>query len=305
MNNKITHRIKTITEYHDVMGLAKPEHPSVSVVNYESIKLPCITEMSLVFDFYAITLDRSFKGKMKYGQQQGDFEEGVLFFMAPGQVFEIDLDEAKATNRSGWLLLIHPDFLYHTSLAKTIKQYEFFSYSINEALFLSHREETLILEIMQKMAQEYQSSIDKFSQPVIVAQLELLLTYSDRYYQRQFITRQIVNHTILDRLESLLAKCFTTAALAENGIPTVQQVATALNVSPGYLSGLLKSLTGQSTQQYIHAKIIENAKLRLSTTSLSVSEIAYELGFDHPQSFSRLFKSKTNISPLEFRAGAN
>jgi AraC family transcriptional activator of pobA len=305
MENKILHKIKTIREYHKVMGLPKPEHPLISVINYESLNLPCKARMSLMFDFYSISLDRNFKGSMKYGQQQGDFDEGVLFFMAPGQVFEIDVKKGETIARSGWLLLIHPDFLWGTSLAKTIKQYEYFSYSANEALFLSEKEETAILGIMQNITQEYQANIDKFSQPVILAQLELLFTYADRFYQRQFISRRIANHSILNRLEDLLNTYFKSDVLATDGIPTVQQIADSLNVSPGYLSGLLKVLTGQSTQHYIHDKVIENAKEKLSTTSLSVSEIAYELGFDHPQSFSRLFKAKTNFSPLAFRASFN
>lgn len=305
MENKVLHRIKTISEYHKVMGLFKPEHPLISVIDYESINLPCKAQMSLMLDFYSISLDRNFKGKMKYGQEQGDFDEGVLFFMSPGQIFEIDVEKGKMINRSGWLLLIHPDFLWNTNLAKTIKQYDYFHYSANEALFLSDKEESAILEIMKKMAQEYQANIDKFSQPVILAQLELLLTYADRFYQRQFITRKITNHTILIRLEDLLNKYFKSDVLETQGIPSVQQIAASLNISQGYLSGLLKVLTGQSTQQYIHDKIIENAKEKLSTTSLSISEIAYQLGFEHPQSFSRLFKTKTNFSPLEFRESFN
>ena len=305
MENKTLHKIKTISEYHRVMGLPKPEHPLISVINYDSINLPCKAQMSLMFDFYSVSLDRDFKGRMKYGQQQGDFDEGILFFMAPGQVFEIDVEKGKMIDRSGWLLLVHPDFLWGASLAKTIKQYEYFSYSANEALFQSEKEETAILGIMQNIVQEYQANIDKFSQPVILAQLELLFTYADRFYQRQFISRKIANHTILTRLEDLLNTYFKSEALATDGIPTVQQIATSLHVSPGYLSGLLKVLTGQSTQHYIHDKVIENAKEKLSTTSLSVSEIAYGFGFDHPQSFSRLFKTKTNFSPLAFRASFN
>lgn len=305
MKKKVLHRIKTISEYHSVMGLPRPEHPLISVINYNSIELPCRAQMSLVFDFYSVSLDRDFKGKMKYGQQLGDFDEGVLFFMSPGQVFTVDVEKGNIINRSGWMLLVHPDFLWSTPLAKNIRQYEYFDYSANEALFLSEKEEAAIVGILENMAQEYQSNIDKFSQPVIIAQLELLLTYADRFYQRQFITRKIANHTVLDHLEDLLNACFMSDALAADGLPTVQYVAASLNVSPGYLSGLLKALTGRSTQQYIHDKVIANAKEKLSTTNLSVSEIAYALGFDHPQSFSRLFKAKTNFSPLEFRAGFN
>lgn len=301
MENKVLLKVKTISEYHKAMGLPKPEHPLISVINYEFITLPCKTQRNLIFDFYSIALDRNFKGKMKYGQRHGNFDKGILFLMAPGQVFGIDIEKGETTNRSGWLLLIHPDFLWNTSLAKTIKQYDYFSYSVHEALFLSDKEEATIVRIMQNMAQEYQANIDQFTQPVIIAQLELLLTYADRFYQRQFMRRKGINHTILNRLEDLLNKYFNNEALIKGRLPTVQYLAASLNISPGYLSGLLKALTGQNTQQYIHSKLIEHAKEKLSTTNLSVSEIAYELGFEHPQSFSRLFKVKTNFSPLEFR----
>jgi AraC family transcriptional activator of pobA len=201
--------------------------------------------------------------------------------------------------------LIHPDLMWNTPLAKTIKQYEYFDYSVNEALFVSEKEEVTIIEIMKNIQQEYRSNIDKFSQDLIIAQLELLFTYSERFYNRQFITRKRSSHEILDRLEDLLTNYFNSIDLAKKGLPSVQYIADALNVSPNYLSGLLKVLTGQSTQQHIHDKLIEKAKEKLSTTSLSVSEIAYELGFEHSQSFSKLFKTKTNFSPLEFRQSFN
>ncbi|MCF0062832.1 AraC family transcriptional regulator [Dyadobacter chenwenxiniae] len=304
MQNKVIHRLKTISEYHKVMGLPKPEHPLISVIDYGSVQLQCMANKSYVFDFYSILLDRDFKGNMKYGQQSGLFEEGVMFFMLPGQVFEVDA-YGKEINRSGWLLLIHPDFLWKTALAKTIKNYDYFNYSVNEALFLTDKEEKSVLAIMENMAQEYRNNIDKFSGPVIIAQLELLLTYADRFYQRQFITRKISGHSILDRLESMLDQYFKSGKLTVDGMPTVQYVAASLNLSAGYLSGLLKTLTGKSTQHYIQDKLIEHAKIQLSMTDQSVSEIAYGLGFEHPQSFSRLFKAKTSLSPLDFRASFN
>ncbi len=299
-------RIKTISEYHKVMGLPKPEHPLISVINLASINPPAGKgAINLVFDFYSISLKRISNAKMKYGQQKYDFDEGLMFFMSPNQVFGIETEQGAIVKRSGCLLLVHPDFLWNTPLAKIIKKYEYFSYSVHEALFLSDKEETMIINLMQNMAQEYHSNIDKFSQDVIIAQLELLLTYSERFYNRQFITRKISNHRILDRLEDILTKYFNNENLAEKGLPTVHYIAETLNVSQGYLSGLLKALTGQNTQQYIHDKLLEKAKEKLSTTDLSVSEIAYELGFEHPQSFSKLFKTKTKLSPLEFRASFN
>ncbi len=299
-------RIKTISEYHQLMGLPKPEHPLVSVINFESIKkLPYSESISLIFDFYSISLKRDFNAKMKYGQQQYDFDEGILFFMSPGQVFGIEMEKGVALKHTGWMLLVHPDFLWNTSLAKTIRRYEFFNYSVNEALFLSDKEETIIIGLLQNIKQEYHSNIDKFSQDLIIAQIELLLTYSERFFHRQFITRKITNHKILNRLEEILDEYYVSDKLLQKGLPTVQFIAGALNVSPNYLSDLLKVLTGQSTQQHIHDKLIEKAKEKLSTTDLSVSEIAYELGFEHPQSFSKLFKTKTSQSPLEFRHSFN
>lgn len=202
-------------------------------------------------------------------------------------------------------MIVHPDFLWNTSLAKKIKHYDFFSYSVHEALHLSEKEEILITGLMQNIGQEYHANIDKFSQDVIIAQLELVLTYAERFYHRQFLTRRITNYKLLDRLEAFFADYFNGNSLEKKGLPTVQSIADALNVSPNYLSAMLSVLTGQSTQQHIHDKLIEKAKERLSTTDLTVSEIAYELGFEHSQSFNHLFKKKTNRSPLEFRNSFN
>jgi AraC family transcriptional activator of pobA len=306
MSNIPLLRIKTISQYHEVMGLPKPEHPLITVVNLATIKHPHGDgPLRLVFDFYSISLKRMHNAKLKYGQQDYDFNEGVMFFMSPGQVFGIEINKDVQAKRTGWLLLIHPDFFWNTPLAKTIKQYEYFDYSVHEALYLSDKEEGIITGIIKSIEQEYHSNIDKFSQDIIIAQLEVLLNYSERFYQRQFITRKINNHQILNRLEEILAEYFNSEELASKGLPTVHFIAETLNVSPNYLSGMLKTLTGQSTQQHIHDKLIEKAKEKLSTTDLSISEIAYQLGFEHSQSFSKLFKSKTNVSPLEFRHSFN
>jgi AraC-like DNA-binding protein len=299
-------RIKTISEYHRVMGLPKPEHPLISVIDLTTTNhITGDAPISIVFDFYSISLKRNFNAKFRYGQQRYDFDEGTMFFISPGQVFGVEVEKGAVIHRSGWLLLIHPDFIWNTPLAKTIKQYEFFDYSVHEALFLSEKEEAIITGMMQSIQQEYHTNIDKFTQDVLIAHVELLLKYAKRFYERQFITRKISNHQILGRLEDLLTAYFNGDELAKNGLPTVAHIAEALNVSPGYLSGLLKVLTGLNTQQHIHQKLIEKAKEKLSTTSSSVSEIAYELGFEHPQSFSKLFKTKTNFSPLEFRQSFN
>ena len=307
MNSQKIFRFNTITEYHRAVGLPNPAHPLISVVHLDDIQQP-ISDIpfSLIYDFYSISLKKMQHARFIYGQQASDFDEGVLFFMSPGQLFGIDLPHNSEVKRpEGWMILIHPDFLWNTPLAKNIRQYEFFSYSVYEALYLSDKEEAMITAITRQIEQEYNANIDRFSQSVIIAQLELLLTYSERFYQRQFVTRKIASHELLTRLEDFLSAYFSSGALAQKGLPSVTLIAETLNISPGYLSSLLKSLTGQSTQQHLHNKLIELAKEKLSTTNLSISEIAYELGFEHLQSFSKLFKTKTNLSPMEFRQSFN
>ncbi|MGZ3884820.1 MAG: helix-turn-helix domain-containing protein [Bacteroidia bacterium] len=301
MTNQKPFRIKTITEFHRLRDLPPPEHPLISLVDYSRI---APAHGTVVFDYYSISIKRGV-GKMHYGQQEYDFDEGVMYFMAPNQVLRVEPDPNDTGQRSGWILLVHPDFLWNTPLAATIKKYEYFDYAVNEALFLSEKEEATLTTIVQNIQQEYRSNIDAFSQTIIISHIETLLNYADRFYQRQFITRKKANHQILDRLEKLLSDYFNGADIGTKGLPAVEDLAGSLNVSPGYLSGILKTLTGQSTQQHIHNKLIEKAKEKLSTTSLSVSEIAYSLGFGHPQSFSKLFKTKTDLSPLEFRASFN
>jgi AraC family transcriptional regulator, transcriptional activator of pobA len=291
-------RVKSISEYHRILGLPKPEHPLISVINLNETTRHSSDRNTInwVFDFYFIALKRMKGVKYQYGQQHYDFEDdGVLFFMSPNQVLSIEFDEKETAGKaSGWFLLIHPDFIWNTSLAKSIKQYDFFYYSVNEALLLSEKEEKILAGIIENIEQEYHSNIDNFSQDIIIAHIETLLRYSDRFYNRQFITRKKANHQILENLEKLLADYFENDDLISKGLPTVQYVSDKLNVSVSYLSRLLKVLTGQSTQQHIHDKLIEKAKEKLSTTDLSVSEIAYDLGFEHSQAFSRLFKSKTH-----------
>jgi AraC-like DNA-binding protein len=299
-------RFKTISEFHRFRNLPMPEHPLISIIDVSTVKhLHADEPKNLVFDFYSISLKRSFNARVKYGQQDYDFDEGIMNFMSPGQVFSITLAKDEALTPSGWLLLIHPDFLWNSTLSKKIRQYEFFDYAVNEALFLSEKEEGVISGILQNIGQEYRSNIDKFSQEIIIAQLEVLLKYAERFYQRQFITRRISSHQILVRLEDLLNVYFEGEEIKAKGLPTVSYVADALNVSAGYLASVLRSLTGLNTQQHIHLKLINKAKEKLSTTNASVSEIAYELGFEHIQSFSKLFKQKTKLSPLEFRASFN
>jgi AraC-like DNA-binding protein len=306
MEQSKVHRVKSISAFHKMKGLPSPQHPLISLFDYS--KVECSKEVNyknFVFDFYHISIKRTVGTRYKYGQRHYDFDNGVMFFIAPNQVFGIEPIAEIASPKSGWVLMIHPDFLWNTSLAKNIKRYDYFDYAINEALFLSEKEEHILNTIVQNIEQEYHTNLDQFSQQIIISQIETLLHYSERFYQRQFITRKAPNHKILEELESILNSYFNDEKRMNKGLPTVAYIAGLLNVSPVYLSSLLKSLTGQSTQQHVHEKLIEKAKEKLSTTKLSVSEIAYELGFEHAQSFSKLFKTKTKLSPLEFRQSFN
>lgn len=300
-------RIKTISAFHKLNFLPPPDHPLISVVAYEKVAAAKKDNplQPIVADYYSVSVKRGLSGKMRYGQQEYDFDEGIMYFLAPGQVLQPGPQTDATAKPSGWILLIHPDFLWNTALAKNIRGYGYFDYAVNEALFLSDKEEAVINSIVRNIQQEAQANMDNFTQRIIISQLETLFNYAERFYQRQFITRKISSHKILDRLEQFLSDYFNNDSIVENGLPTVQYIASALNTSPGYLSGLLKTLTGQNTQQHIHNKLIEKAKEKLSTTDLSVSEIAYELGFEHPQSFNKLFKAKTSLSPLAFRQSFN
>jgi AraC family transcriptional activator of pobA len=296
--------INSISELHRLLNLPKPEHPLVSVIDLGNLSCrfdPSIS--SFVYNFYSICIKKNFTGKLKYGQSYYDFDEGVMTFFSPGQVISTVIPNDMAM--TGCWLVIHPDFIQHYQLARTIKEYGYFTYAVHEALHLSDKEETLISGIMANIEQEYRSVIDQYSQDVIVSHIDLLLNYANRFYNRQFITRKQASHNLLTDLEDILSDYFNQANVQDLGLPTVQYISEKLNVSPTYLSDMLRKLTGQSTQQHIHTKLIEIAKERLATTSLSVSEIAYQLGFEYPQSFNKLFKSKMNVSPLEFRQSFN
>lgn len=296
-------RLHTISDLHRFNNISSPEHPLISLIDYSQISpTPDNQELRWVQEFYTISIKRNVSGKYRYGQQSYDFDEGLMTFFSPEQVISVQLIEEDASSSpSGWILAIHPDFLFGTPLATTIKKYPFLNYSVREALFLSEKEELIINDILQQIRQEYRANLDQFSQQIIINQLELLLNYAERFYHRQFLTRKVANHDILDRLEQYLEAYFDRDDVMEDGLPSVQEVAQHLSLSPDYLSSMLKSLTGQTTQQHIHQKIIEKAKVQLSTSDLSVSEIAFGLGFEHPQSFSKLFKNKTQQTPKEFR----
>lgn len=293
-------RVSSISQAHKMQGFAPSKHPLISVIECGAMK--AAPGLTAVLDFYLISVKRNCNN-LNYGQQKYDFDEGFMAFVAPNQVISGEKHEPEH-RPVGWMLAVHPDFFWGSPLAKKIKQYEYFGYSVREALFLSEYEEATINTIVDNIRHECNGNIDKFTQDIIISHIDTLLNYAERFYQRQFITRKISNHQILDKFSDLLDEYFNSDII-NKGLPTVEYISDALNVSPGYLRSVLKTLTGQNTQQLIHEKLINKAKERLSTTSLSVSEIAYELGFEHPQSFNKLFKTKTKVSPLEFRASFN
>jgi len=304
MKDKSHKVLNSISELHSLLKLKKPTHPSVSIISVEDVDVANlqITE-PLVLNFYVINVKSNCQGKIKYGQQYYDFDEGVMTFVAPTQ--RIELEEPSGSKADGWMLVIHPDFLHGYPLAKKIKDFGFFSYAVNEALHLSDKEEQVIKGIMQNLQEEIAAMIDGYTQDVVVSHIELLLNYSNRFYNRQFITRKKVSNDLLIKFEELLSTYFNSEEKETEGLPSVQYFSDKLFVSPNYLNDMLKSLTGQTTQQHIHNTVIEKAKELLSTTSLSVSEIAYQLGFEYPQSFNKLFKNKTQVTPLEFRQSFN
>lgn len=296
-------KINSISELHRMLSLPKPLHPLISLVDNTTMVMDeAYMKSSFVFNFFKVSFKKTLKGVFGYGQGYYDFDEGGMVFTAPNQLISI-IGEDK--EYEGYSLLIHPDFMAGYPLAKNIKSYGFFSYEANEALHLSDKEKTIILGVLANIQQELDGTIDDFSQDLMISYIEVLLNYSNRFYKRQFITRKAVNNDLLMQMEQALDNYFDKEEPLTNGLLTVESLAQQLNVSPRYLSDMLRSLTGQNAQQHIHDKMIEKAKVYLSTSRLTVAEIAYQLGFEHPQSFSKTFKRKTNVTPLEFRASFN
>lgn len=299
----LPYNYNSLTDLHRMLGLSKPKHPLISLIDNINRKIDYSNLPDLhTSTFYKISYKKNLRGQLKYGQHYYDFDEGGLFFVSPNQ---LTANSENNGDHSGYTLIFHPDFLLTYPLAKTIKQFGFFSYSANEALHLSDSEKETIVSIFKHIDAELQSRIDDFSQDVIISQIQSLLNYSNRFYKRQFITRKAVNSDLLQKTEEILDRYFNDEKLLIQGIPTVQYLSQQLNISPGYLSDMLRTLTGQNAQQHIQNKLIEKAKEKLSASTLSVSEIAYELGFEYSQSFCRLFKTKTSLSPLEFRQTFN
>ncbi|WP_158799524.1 AraC family transcriptional regulator [Pedobacter sp. L105] len=293
--------IDTITEYHQLANLSKPKHQLLSVIKFEDLNWkPEEQTISMVRNFYIVALKKNINTNFKYGQHGMDFEKGIMHFMSPKQVLTIESPVDEITNY-GWQLLIHPDFLLNTTLSKKIKQYEYFNYRFNQALPLSIEEEETVVHIINNIYLEQDKTADHNSHEIIIAQIELLLAYTERFYKGRD-SKEIKNESaLLDRLELLIDECLSNNSLSMAGIPSVEYISDQLHISANYLSRLLQKITGRSTKHYLQDKLIELAQEKLSATELSVSEIAYELGFNSSQSFSRLFKMKTNQTPTEFR----
>jgi len=295
-------KISSISELHDLLKLPKPLHPLVSLVdNTKMIVNKELLNRSFYLNFYKISYKFSEHGKMGYGQGYYDFNEGGMMFTAPGQILSTDAD----AEYCGYTLLVHPDFIRTYPLGKNIKKFGFFSYDTNEALHLSDQEKTIITGLLDNIRNELNTAIDEVSQDVIVSYIEVLLNYSNRFYKRQFITRKAVNSDILSKMEVILEDYFNKQETLTKGLPTVEFLASEMNLSPHYLSDMLRNLTGQNAQQHIHEKLIEKAKEYLTATNFSVSEVAYALGFEHPQSFNKLFKKKMEKTPLSYRQSFN
>jgi AraC family transcriptional activator of pobA len=298
----LTVNFTNLSDLHKALGIAGPKHPLFSIIKFEDLPVLNNPERTkLILDFYQVTIKTSSPCKIQYGQTLFDFNEGVVSCFGPRQSSIIDpyFEYAK----SGWLVNIQPEFLKSYALSQKIKQLGFFDYVINEALILSEDEQKSMEIIFHQLEREYHLPIDSFSQDVIVANLEVLLSYCNRYYKRQFVTRKISAGGILERLENILESYFQNNN--NQGLPSPSYLANQLNISTRYLSDLLKQQTGHTTQQLIQDKIIDLSKDRLTSTQMSVSEIAYQLGFEYPQSFSKLFKMKTNQTPLEYRQSFN
>ena len=291
-------KLDNVCQYNELMG-QETFHPLVSVIDYSQMQECRYQRLNL--GFYTIFLKEIKCGDLKYGKNYYDYQEGTLVFLAPGQIIGFE-DDGKYHQPKGWALLFHPDLIRGTSLGKNIKDYSFFSYEVSEALHVSEAERKVVIECLCNIRSELQHAIDKHSKMLIVSNIELLLNYCIRYYDRQFITRSDVNKDVLTKFEHVLDDYYQTDKPQNEGLPSVRYCADKLHLSPNYLGDLIKKETGKSAQEHIQIRIMDIAKERIFDTSKSISEIAYELGFKYPQHFSRLFKNRVGYSPNEYRS---
>lgn len=298
-----TIRFKNISQVHQALGLQKPMHPLVTVVRGNEIKqVGDFQNVKVVFDLYQVVLKKGRCGNIRYGRNSYDYQEGTLLFMEPGQVmeFENNFDPNEEVGE-GWTLGFHPDLALKANLSKKLESYSFFHYDSHEALHLSDAELKTIEELLDKIVKEYNQNIDRHSQNIIATNIELLLDYCLRFYDRQFYTRSNINSDVVSKFHKILKQYYSTNFVQSKGLPTVHFLANELNLTPSYLGDLIKKETSISAQEHIHNFVIEKAKVALLQSSEPVSHIGYSLGFDYPQHFSNLFKTKTGFSPSQFR----
>lgn len=293
--------VKTISQVSEFIGAPKPKHPLVNVIRPQDIKNIDFGNTRFVFDLYQITMKSNFSGSLKYGRNSYDFQEGTIIFTSPGQTLIFDGQHEDLSEETGWTIMFHPDLIRNSSLGRHIKEYAFFSYDSNEALHLSDDEKKSLVELVGKIETEINQNIDKHSQKLIVSNIELILDYCQRYYDRQFYTRTNLNKDFVSKFERLLIAYFNSKESVQKGLPSVGYCGKALNMSPNYLSDLLKKETGRNAQEHIHFYVVELAKNNLLSSNESISTIAYDLGFEYPQHFSKVFKAKTGMSPSEYR----
>lgn len=298
-------RIKSITEFRQILDLPAPEHPLISFHregdNKDLLEIDDkFFGIRFTTDMYTIMYKDGVQGSLTYGRNSYDFQHGTLIFVAPSQVVTTPSKEMTQQSK-GWSLIFHPDLIRKSSLGENIDDYAFFSYDVNEALHLSVKEENFIFEVVKQIEEEYSQNIDKHSQKLIVSNLELLLNYCTRFYDRQFYTRTNFNKDFVTKFEHKLRAYFNSDKPSELGIPTIQYFGKELNMSSRYLSDMLKKETGKSIKAHINEMIVDKARTVLLNSTLSVSEVAYDLGFEYPQSFTRLFKKSTGVSPLDYR----
>ena len=296
-------RLESISQLNALFQQTAPKHPLISVVDFSKIeKHEKIEEIKLTCGFYSVMFKNHCANKLKYGKEYYDFQEGTLMCIAPNQIITIE-NNANSENADivGWGLFFHPDLIRGTSLGNKIKEYTFFSYEVNEALHLSDKEKQTLWDCVDKLENELSENIDLHSQTLITSNIELLLNYCARYYDRQFITRKKVNTNLLRKFETILNSYFNSNDQQYKKLPSVKYFAELLFLSPNYLSDLLKKETGKTAQEYLHYYLIEEAKNNLLNTNDPINEIAFNLGFEYPQYFSKLFKSKTGMTPLAYR----
>jgi AraC-like DNA-binding protein len=293
--------LQSIADLHKLFNLGNSQHPLVTVLDFSKVNEHLIKNTKITTDFYSIMFKNYCKNNFKYGRKSIDFQDGNLICIAPNQIIEIDNEIEDREDKMGWGLFFHPDLIRSTSLNDHLKNYRFFDYDISEALHLSDKEKNVLFECIQKIQIELQENIDVYSQYIIVSTIELLLNYCSRFYGRQMITRSQTNKTIIAQIEIILAAYFSNTKIKDIGLPSVKFLADSVHLTPSYLSDLLRKETGKNAQEHIHSYLIDEAKNLLLNSEKNVSEIAYDLGFEYPQYFNKLFKKKTGKTPLEYR----